>query len=565
MIAELELENFLFIPHTHLEFHDGLHVVTGETGAGKSVLLEAIKLLLGKKGRAGLVMSGRKTARLQARFDLSRVPAARAYLSDIGLTNDDSPEMLTISRTFKQEGTEKVFVNGIMTTTSSLRELGRRLMEIHGQNEHQTLLETRVQRGLLDRTGGEVHQKKLSDLAHCHEARHGVYARIDNLESRIKEGVARQEELNRTISDLTALHLSRPDEETLLLEEANRLQHGEAIGEALQAASTALSGADDQEGAVRLLHRGREALRRVTEHDRSLAPLADRLESLYSEASDLEIETSRAADRLSFDPERLGFLQARLGEIGRLSRRYGCDAAGLFSLLEKAETELGELTTPDSTREKLKKEAKVLDEEYNRFAREITVGRKKLGARLEKVVSAEMTDLGFPQARFSIAFSSVEPGPDGAESVDFVVALNPGVPPGSLRKIASGGELSRVALALKKVLAQSDELPTLIFDEIDTGIGGVIAEAVAKSLKSLSADKQVILVTHLHQIAKEGTKHFTVVKSVEDGATVVAIEEVRDGAREAEIARMLGATGREGLAFARSILKENGTNKVQDS
>ncbi|MBF0500060.1 MAG: DNA repair protein RecN [Candidatus Riflebacteria bacterium] len=557
MIKEIELENFLFIPVTHLEFREGLNVVTGETGAGKSVLLEAIKLLLGKKGRTGLVLDGKSVARLQAGFDLARVPAAREYLEKIGLANEENENSLSISRTFKSEGTEKVFVNGIMTTTTTLRELGRLLMEIHGQNDHQTLLESRVQRNLLDRTGGQTHIKRLIELTRCHDARRELQKRIDDLKTHIREGAARQDELARTSSDLAALNLASPDEEAQLIEEADRLQNAEAIAEGLRTASNALSGIDDQVGAVRLVHQCREALHRIICHDSHLVTLAERIETVYRETIDLETETSRACERLSFDPERLGFIQARLAEIGRCCRRYSCNVADLFALRVKIEAEMAELTAPDSTREKLENSLKAVDDEHNRLACEITNSRKKLALKLEKVVSAEMVGLGFPQSKFQVVLNPLEPGPDGAETVDFVVALNPGAPPGSLRKIASGGELSRVALALKKVLARSDELPTLIFDEIDTGIGGIIAEAVAKSLKSLSVDKQVILVTHLHQIAKEGDRHFTVEKSVKSKNTIVKIEEVCNQAREAEIARMLGTMGHEGLIFARSILKES--------
>lgn len=557
MIRDLSLENFLFISKAQIDFSSGLNVITGETGAGKSVLLEALKLLLGKKGKTGLVKAGQTTARLQATFSLEQSPAIRSSLEENGLLNEDDPQTLIISRTFRPEGTEKVFVNGILATTGQLRDLGRQLLEIHGQNEHQTLLESRVQRRLLDRTGGEKHLRSLQELETLYRLLRDRQSALQDLEERLANGQARQEELERHLSDLKALALGDPDEESRLKEEAHRMSHIEQIAESLSLARAAMTGVEDQDGATRLLFRCRESVRRAEANDTGLRSLADRLETLYQESLDIEHDLEHRCDTLTFDPQRNAWIQARLAEISRLCRRHGCDGNGLFTLRMDLEGQLAELTAPDTTREKLKLELEKTRAEFEKRVQEISTARRKFAANLEKLVSNEMSDLGFPAARFRITLNATEPGPEGAETVDFVVALNPGGAPGSLRKIASGGELSRVALALKKVLARSDELPSLVFDEIDTGVGGTTAEAVGRSLKALGEEKQVLLVTHLHQIAKEGDRHFVVSKAVADDMTSISIAEVKGRAREGEIARMLGATGKEGLSFARSILRES--------
>lgn len=561
MICELHLENFLFIRQALLEFGRGLNVITGETGAGKSVLLESIKLLLGKKGRSGLVLPGRGQGKVQAVFHLDDHQELKKALEELGVIDQDEPDRLVIARTFKTEGSDKVLVNGVLASAQTLRQLGVHLMEIHGQNEHQTLLESRVQRRLLDRTGGEAHAKTLTEYHDLYMKRRDLQENLRLTEERLNRGTARLDELERILKDLETLGLNSPEEENELKEEANRLMHVETIASGIGAARAALSGVEDADGVVKLLRTAREGLKRSSEHDVGAKEFLQRVDSLAIEAADVELELDRYSSHLTFDPERLGFLQSRLADIGRVQRRYGRDCQGLFALREEALKEIGELTAPDTALAKLRQELAEVEKAFDAARRKLTERRVKLADKLSKQVTQELDGLGFPHARVQVALVPCDPGPEGAETVDFLVAFNPGAPAGSLRKIASGGELSRVALALKKVLARDDELPTLIFDEVDTGIGGTTAEKVARSLKALGKEKQVLLVTHLHQIAKEGETHFVVGKQVRGEETEIEISGVTGKKREAEIARMLGAVGREGRAFARSILQEKAQNE----
>ena len=557
MIREIFLENFLFMQKAELAFSPGLNVITGETGAGKSVLLEAVKLLLGKKARPGLVLAGQSSAKIQAEFDITGRETLAAALEEAGFKNEEDPNSLTISRTFKDEGTGRVLVNGILTTAAFLKQIGPHLMEIHGQNEHQTLLLPDVQKQLLDRTGNQQHHKNLVELRQVHRERQKLTEKMFELESRQQQSTTRIAELQNSIQELSALDLSDPEEENQLKEDLKRLSNSEQIITCLQTATSLLTGTDEQTGATMQCYRTLEQLKKIAGFDNRFAEFYQRSSNFYYELKALEKDLEAMAESTDLDPERLQQVQERLTAISRACRKYSSDFAGLFAIKESIANELEELLAPDLTRDRLKKEFAAIDHQFQELIIRVSRERQKLAEVLNKRVSGEMGSLGFNAAVFRAELTPVvTPGATGAESIEFNVSLNPGSPGGPLRKIASGGELSRVALAIKKVLASSDELPTLVFDEIDAGIGGKTAEAVAESLRSLARNKQVILVTHLHQIAKEGSHHFTVSKAVKNEKTLVTICRVENNDRVEEIARMLGQTDIQGLEFARNLLEK---------
>lgn len=556
MIQEIRLENFLFMRNADLTFCKGLNVITGETGAGKSILLEAVKLLLGKKARSNIVLPGHSTARVQAEFDISSQPELYKFLESSGFINEDDVSCLTISRTFKQDGAGKILVNGILTTVSFIRQIGPFLMEIHGQNEHQTLLLPEMQRKYLDRTGGEKHLKRLETLGQIFQQRQQLQQKFLELEQSQQNSSQRIKELQEIIQELEMLNLSNQNEETELKDELKKLSHAEQIISFVQTAQLALSGEEDVPGATSRCFKAADNLRKISEFDPKIAKAEERAMGLFHELQDLEAELSIVAEDTDLDPDKLYVIQARLSEISRVCRKFGTDFNGLITLLEKANEELSELYAPDSNREKIRKALDEINAKLTKITDQVSKERTLLAFSLSKSVSNEMESLGFNSAIFEVVLSPVPIGQNGAEQIEFNVSLNPGSPGGPLRKIASGGELSRVALAIKKVLAQSDSLPTLLFDEIDAGIGGKTAEAVAASLRALASEKQVLLVTHLHQIAKEGNYHFTVSKTVDNDTTKVSIQKVKGDERIEEIARMLGQTDSEGIAFARNLLQK---------
>lgn len=555
MITQISLENFLFMHKAELDFSNGLNVITGETGAGKSVLLEAVKLLLGKKSRTGLVLPGQSQAKIQAEFKITGLSELMMLLEESGFANEEDPETLSITRTFKEEGNGRVLVNGILTTAAFLKQLGPYLMEIHGQNEHQTLLDPDIQKQLLDRTGGSSHKANLLELQAVYRERARLQEKLLELENRHQHSAERIAELQAIIHELTALNLCDPEEEENLKADLKRLSHSEQIINNLQSAASSISGSDDSQGIIAQMYRASDSLKRISQYDNRIEELFQRSNGLYYELKALESDIEGLAADTDLDPEKLNQIQARLADFSRVCRKYSTGFHGLFELKQKSETEVEELLAPDSTKDKLKKELDAVEAKFKTLHTSVSKERAKLAATLEKKVSEEMQHLGFNAAIFKAALTAVKPGAQGAEAVEFTVSLNPGSPGGPLRKIASGGELSRVALALKKVLARSDALPTLMFDEIDAGIGGKTAEAVAESLRSLGNEKQVLLVTHLHQIAKEGKCHFTVSKSVSNDQTRVSIKPVSGDERIEEIARMLGQTDKQGLSFARNLLE----------
>ncbi len=554
MITEIQLENFLFMQKAELSFSKGLNVITGETGAGKSVLLEAVKLLLGKKSRSGIVLKGHNSAKIQAEFDIKGQTALQKHLADAGFANEDEPDTLCITRTFKEEGTGRVLVNGLMTTAALLKDIGHFLMEIHGQNEHQTLLDPETQRELLDRTGGAVLREKLDKLKELYKSKKALQDKLDELENQSQHAAERIEELEAIKKDLEDLNLSDPNEEDELRETLKKLSNSEQIINALQGSLACFAGSDEIAGATMLAYRASEQLRKVADYDSALNDYYNRATNLYYDLKSLEADVEATAEDSDLDPEKLYEIQSRLADIQKICRKYTTDFSGLFELQTNCDKELSELTEPDSSRKKLQQELSLIEKEFKAIVTEVSSDRKNLAKALNESVSAEMAHLGFNSAIFDAKLIPIEAGSHGGEDVEFFVSLNPGAPGGPLRKIASGGELSRVALSIKKVLSNSDELPTLVFDEIDTGIGGKTAESVADSLRSLGQQKQVLLVTHLHQIAKEGTHHFTVTKTVNGDQTEVHINRVEGDARVEEIARMLGRTDKDGLTFARSLL-----------
>lgn len=557
MIQEIHLENFLFMQQANLSFCRGLNVITGETGAGKSVLLEAVRLLLGKKARSGIVLPGRTTAKVQAQFSIASQSELKKLLEESGFVDEDDPNTLIISRTFKEDGAGKILVNGMLTTAGFIKQIGPYLMEIHGQNEHQTLLLPDTQRRYLDRTGDAAHLSNLSNLKQIFKQRQELQQKFLELEQRQQHSTQRIQELQEILQELETMNLRDSEEEEQLKNDLKKLNHAETILNMLKGAINSLSGEDDIHGATSLSYKTAECLRRISEYGPRFEEAEKRATSIFHELQDLESELNDLAESTELDPDRLYDVQARLSEISRCCRKHNCDFKGLFELQKSVKEELAELYEPDSSRERMRKALDEINEKFRQTLEKISLQRKKLAKDLEKKVSREMQDLGFNAANFIIDLAPVTPGPNGAEQIEFIVSLNPGAPGGPLRKIASGGELSRVALAIKKVLAQSDDLPTLLFDEIDAGIGGKTAEAVAGSLRALAAQKQVLLVTHLHQIAKEGSLHFTVNKLVEKDATQVMIQQVEDEARIEEIARMLGQTDADGLAFARNLLQKS--------
>lgn len=564
MLKELILQDFLFVEYVELDFDKGLNVITGETGAGKSLLLEGIKLILGKKAKSGLVKNRKNITKIHAIFDVSRQNNVIEILKNYDLLDSDSPNILSITRTLKQEGSDKIFVNGILTNLSVIKELGKHLIEIHGQNEHQTLLLPDIQLELLDRYGGINHQQNTFEAKKIYLELKKLKNELESIEKQKKYNISRLAELEESIQTIENLNLSDKHELSNLQQEAKLLANLEKIAKNLISIRNLIDGVDDTIGVFQAVKKVKDQVSEIAQYYENAQGLVNKINTIYLELADFSHEISKLADKIEFDPERLNYLNERIANIDRVCRRFNTNFEGLFETLENLKNEYSYLTAPDFKIDALQDKINKLEVEFNVIINKISTERKKLAEQLKNDIMKSLDGLGFGRVEFEIRLNKIEPSAIGAESVEFLVSLNPGVEPEPLKKVASGGELSRLALAIKQVLAQADELPTLLFDEIDTGIGGKTAETVANKLHDLSKHKQIILVTHLHQIAKEADAHFVVEKKYKSNDTIVEIKKISGQQREVEIARMIGNTDQKTQEFAKKLLEEVYNKKSQN-
>ena len=541
MLDELHVSGLGVFEEASLEFAPGLNVLTGETGAGKTVLAHALGLVLGARGAADLVRPGRDGLSVEARFAVSRPPPPE--LSE--WTEDGE---LVLERRVRADGRGTARAGGHLTQVSSLAGIGRSLVEIHGQRQTERLLETVAQTGFLDRYAGLAH---LGTLAAYEEA----YARLVAARSRL-EALDRQERERERERDLLGYQIReietaalKPGEAGELEAEEARLASAERILELAAAAGADLS----EEGtAADLLWRASASLRSIAELDASAGPLAARAESLAAEADDLAGEVRAYHEATALDPARLEVVRERLQAIASLGRKYGEGVDGILAYLSDATARLAAIEGAESERAALRDEVESTGREAGELAAAVTAARTKAAPKLAAALTDELRELGMNGASVGVDLvAGREPGPGGAESAAFRFSGGQGQAPRPLAKVASGGELSRTMLACRSVLADLDDVPTLVFDEVDAGVGGRAATAVARRLASLAEARQVVVVTHLAQIAAHADRHFVVTKQ-RGKATVRALA---DEERPAELARMLsGEVTDLSLAHAQDLI-----------
>lgn len=550
MLRELLISNLAIIDKLHVEFHDGLNILTGETGAGKSIIIDAVNLILGGRASSELIRSGAEEASVEAIFDLAGVEALKEKLEGAGIECDGE---LLVRRTVSRGGKNRCFISGSLATTSILSDIARSLINISGQHESQVLLKPEQHLRLLDGFSGTL--KLRNDFAARFEEYQRAKGELEALEQGEREAARRIDLLSFQSSEIADARL-QPGEEEELAEERMRLAHGEKLLTATQEAFDALYGGD-----AALLGRLRRVISAVAEAgsvDHALAPVAEALEGAYAQLEDASLTLRDYAANVEADPGRLEQLEDRLDAIGRLKRKYGEDIAEILAYREKVDAELAALTGRDETRADLTGRIAALKEELAALGAELTRGRLDGGTRLKAGMERELSELAMPHAVFETSFeATAEPKSYGFERVEFMFSPNPGEPPKPLGKIASGGELSRLMLALKQLHPES-EVPTLIFDEVDTGISGATSALIGVKLKKVAASQQVLAITHLPQVAAFADLHLRVEKSVQDGRTATSVERLEGERRVAEVARMLsGARVTEKtLEHARELIQE---------
>jgi DNA repair protein RecN (Recombination protein N) len=530
MLTGLSIRDVVLIDTLDLEFGRGLGVLTGETGAGKSILLDALGLALGARADSGLVRAGQGQASVSVTFEVAADHPALAALDENGLAHE-AGEPLVIRRTVKSDGGSRAFVDDQPVSAGLLRELGASLVEIHGQHDDRGLLNPRGHRALLDAYGR-------IDAGPAEAA----WGRLRALEDALAaaraeaEGAERDRDwLEHSVQEIGRLD-PKPGEEEELAGLRATMQAGARLEGELGAVSELLQGS---EGGLALLRQAARRLDRIAAEHPLLAEALAALDRAVIEAADAESAMERAVEALSFDPARLEEAESRLFEIRALARKHRVEADALAALHEELRARLGAIEAGGERIAAIEADLAEARAAYDAAASALTSARIEAAARLDAAVAGELAPLKLDQARFRTVIGEAEPGAAGRDRIEFEVSTNPGAPFGALVRIASGGELSRFILALKVALAEEGGATTMIFDEIDRGVGGAVASAVGERLHRLAARGQVLVVTHSPQVAARGARHLLIEKSHDGLVTRTGVHLLDEARRREEIARML--------------------------
>ncbi len=558
MLTTIRIKNLALVADLTLELQPGYNAITGETGAGKSIIIGALNLVLGERADRTLIRSGSDSCSVEAVFDVSRLRSvSQSFLEENGLEPCEDHQ-LVLKRVFTTAGANRQFVNGSPTTLSILAALGEWLVDIHGPHDHQSLLHASKQLAILDAFGGLQPQRDaFAALIHRRTALEAEKAALIVDE----KTYAQQLDLLRFQTGEIAAARLQPGEETSIQQEHQRAANAARLLELSQTALAALDGDDTS-----LLNQA-GALGRTLQELRRLDPSAENLVSAHEQATaqlrELHAELSHYADKVDVDPARLAELEERLNLIHSLKRKYGATAAEIIAFGEEARQKLNQLEQRDAELTRLNAELQKLEAELWRAGRELSQGRRKVIPQLSRAVVKQLKDLGFNQSHFDVAITTIastaadgpQPSASGLDTIEFQFAPNTGEPPRPLRAIASSGELARVMLALKTVLAEVDEIPVLVFDEVDANVGGETAGAVGEKMRQIARQRQVLCITHLAPVAAHAAAHFLVTKELRDGRTVSEISLVNDRDRVTELARMLGGQSAAARRHAEELLK----------
>ena len=536
MLELLHIENIAVIEEADIQFRPGFNALTGETGAGKSIVIDAMGAVLGGRTSRELIRTGTEKAFVSAEF--SRIPAGLPGLEETGVAPDENGELL-LQREIFADGKNVCRANGRPVTVAQLRKIGEDLLNIHGQHDGQQLLDEEQHGNYLDRFGKT--EDVLAAYRTEYDAMADLKAQIRALRMDEAEKARRVDSLRFQIDELERAELVSGEEEELKARR-NILRNGEKFMAALSGAEYCLSGDDEDSGAVSRLRDAEAAMSAVRTLGDDLAGLYKRLEELRCEAYDLaEIIRDKRAE-FDFSPEELDAVERRSDQLYRLKKKYGATVEDMLSYLDKCRAELDAIETADDTLILLEQKLKKAEKATLAAGAELTYVRREAAKVLEGRIQRELRDLDMNKVRFAIEFQEKEPSPDGCDTIRFLMSANVGEDLRPIARIASGGELARIMLALKNVLAEQESIGTLVFDEVDTGVSGRAAQKVAEKLAQVSRRKQVLCVTHLPQLAAMADTHFSVEKGEEKGRTFTHIVLLDREARKAELARITGGS-----------------------
>ena len=552
MLVHLSVHNYAIVEHLDLELDRGMSVITGETGAGKSIMLDALGLTLGDRADSGVVRPGADKADILATFDLEDIPEAQVWLKERDLDNDGP---CILRRVITAEGRSRSYINGSPCPQGDLKALGELLIDIHSQHEHQSLLKTDTHRRLLDEYAGATDLARQVQLAA--QRWRQTRQELERLSNSGDEQRARHQLLSYQLEELESLSLGENELEQLEQEHKN-LTNAESLLSICRQVVEQCSESDSG-NVLNALTASLHRLGSVNNSPTALSEATDLLSSAQIQVEEAVGELNRFLDHFDADPARLQLLEERLDAICTLARKHRIQPNEVATLQQKLLDEIETLNANDESIERLEHEVQAFARHYQEKARELSDLRHSSSTRLASAVEQEIHRLGMPGGRFQIELKAIpgsEPHPHGLEHVELLVSANPGQPLKALAKVASGGELSRISLAIQVITAQTSRVPTLVFDEVDVGIGGPTAEIVGQLLRRLGERGQVMTVTHLPQVAAQGHQHLFVHKVRDNDATRTAVSKLTKAERIEEVARMLGGIDltKESLAHARKMV-----------
>ncbi len=533
MLSLLHIENIAVIERADISFDQGFNVLTGETGAGKSIVIDAISAILGERAYRDMIRTGTNKASVRAIF--TDVPQL-SWFADNGVEYD--PETV-IQREIHLDGKNVCRVNGSLISVSILRKLGMQLINIHGQHDSATLFDEDNHLSFLDAFGDN------EQLRICYTEKYESVAKlrreIDKMTMDEGEKLRRMETLRYQIAEIEKAELEAGEDEAL--EERRKiLQNAEKLSNGMDTAVECLYGGDESDGASGLLAQAEYALARLAKFSDNFAAIHDRVADLMYQVQDVAEEIRDARDDLSYSADELEQIESRLDVIHKLRRKYGVTCEDILAYLAKAKKELDEIEFADDHLERLKKKLKKAEKEAWEAAKELRKNRQETAVTMAERILMELAQLDMPRVQFACQFAETDLTANGADTVAFYMSANAGEALKPMSKVASGGELARIMLAMKNVLAEKDQVNTLIFDEVDTGVSGRAAQKVAEKLRSVASHKQVLCVTHLPQLAALANTHLLIAKSERDGRTYTSVTPLDIEGRKKELARIIGGT-----------------------
>lgn len=535
MLTHLSIENFATAAQLDMEFAAGMTVITGETGAGKSIMLDALGLALGDRADARVVRNGEERADIHTSFDIGDCEQARLWLQDHDLLSDED---CLLRRVITREGRSRAYINGRPVTLQQLKELGDMLLNIHNQHAHQSLLKKDQQRTMLDDYAGTANRAaELKQLAQHYQRCH---QQLQQLQANRDEQSARAQLLSYQVDELDKLDLQEGELEQLD-EEQKQLANGEQL---LQASQHALALCKEGElNVITILNQALNSLAIISSKSQALSGAQELLATALIQVEEASSELEHHQEHFELDPERLASVEERLGCIHDIARKHRIPTKQLAEFQQQLRAEYEGLIGGDSDIEQLQKQLSELEHNYQQQAAKLSSKRKTAASKLQKQVEKQLQELSMGNCQFELALtprSNLQPHPNGNEDIEFLVSTNPGQATQPLSRIASGGELSRISLAIQVITAQTSVIPSLVFDEVDVGIGGAIAEVVGRLLHRLGQDGQVLCVTHQPQVASQADHHLFVSKQQKKKNTTTELHKLDDNDKVEEIARMLG-------------------------